>query len=80
MKKIILFINLDAEFHVIKLLFEDFWPKIIRRAENCESLVLRVKFLCLKYGGTDCILVCIVLYIPSCKQFMYEMQQVHVTT
>ena len=51
-EKIILFIDLDAEFHVLKLLFEDFLPKIIRGAGNCESLVLRVKFLCLKFGGT----------------------------
>ena len=47
-----MFIDLDAEFHVPKLLFEDFLPKIIRGAANCESLILRVKFLCLKYGGT----------------------------
>ena len=47
-----MFIDLDAEFHVLKLLFEDFVPKIIRGAGNSESLILRVKFLCLKYGGT----------------------------
>ena len=51
-EKIILFNVLDAEFHVLKLLFDDFLPKIIRGAGNCESLILRVKFLCLKYGGT----------------------------
>ena len=47
-----LFIDLDAEFHVLKLLFEDFLPKTIRGAGNCESLILRAKFLCLKFGGT----------------------------
>ena len=51
-EKLILFVDLDAEFHVLKLLFEDFLLKIIREAGNCESLILRVKFLCLKYGGT----------------------------
>ena len=45
-------IDLDAEFHVPKLLFEDFLPKLIRGAGNCESLIVRVKVLCLKYGGT----------------------------
>ena len=50
-EKLILFIELHAEFHVLKLLFEDFLRKIIRGAGNCESLILRVKFLCLKYGG-----------------------------
>ena len=49
---LILFIDWDAEFHVLKLLFEDFFPKIIRGAGNCESLILGVKFVCLKYGGT----------------------------
>ena len=47
-----MFIDLDAEFHVLKLLFEDFLPKINSGAGNCEILILRVKFLCLKYGGT----------------------------
>ena len=47
-----MFIDLDAKFHVLKLLFEDFLPKIIRGAGNCESLILRAKFLCLKFGGT----------------------------
>ena len=47
-----MFIDLDAEFHVLEHLFEDFLLKIIREAGNCESLILRVKFLCLKYGGT----------------------------
>ena len=51
-EKLILFFDLDAEFHVLKLLFEDFLLKIIRGAGNCESLILRVKFLCLKRGGT----------------------------
>ena len=51
-EKLILFIDLDAECHVLKLLFEDFLPKIIMGAGNCESLILRVKFLCLKFGGT----------------------------
>ena len=56
-EKIILFIDLNAEFHVLKLLFEDFLPKIIREAVNCKSLILRVKFLyCLKYDGTHGIL------------------------
>ena len=54
-EKLILFIDLDAEFHVLKLLFEVFLPKIIREAGNCESLILRVKSLCLKYGGIHCI-------------------------
>ena len=44
--KLILFIDLDAECHVLKLLFEDFLPKIIRGAGNNESLILRVKSLC----------------------------------
>ena len=52
-----MFIDLGAEFHVLKLLFEDFLHKIIRGAGNCESLILRVKFLCLKYGGTHCIFI-----------------------
>ena len=51
-EKLILFVYLDSEFHILKLLFEDFLPKIIREAGNCESLILRVKFLCLNYGGT----------------------------
>ena len=51
-KKLILFINLDAKFHILKLLFEDFLPKIIRGAVNIESLILRAKFLCLKFDGT----------------------------
>ena len=42
-EKLILFIDLDAEFHVLKLLFKVFLTKIIRGAGNCESLVLRVK-------------------------------------
>ena len=50
-EKLILFVDLDAEFHVLKLLFDNFLPKIIRGAGNFESLILRVKFLCLKYGG-----------------------------
>ena len=29
--KLILFIDLDAEFHVLKLLFEEFLSKIIRK-------------------------------------------------
>ena len=45
-EKLILFNDLDAEFHVLKLLFEDFLLKIIRKAENDESLILRVKSLC----------------------------------
>ena len=53
-QKIILFIDLDAEFRVLKLSFEDFLPKIIREARNCESLIIRVKFLCFKYGGPHC--------------------------
>ena len=59
-EKLILFVDLDAEFHILKLLFEDFLPKIIRGAGNCESLILRVKFLCLKFGGTHCM-----RYLPS---------------
>ena len=51
-EKLILFVDLDAEFHILKLLFEDFLSKIIRGAGNCESLILRVKFLCLEFGGT----------------------------
>ena len=54
-KLIFMFVDLDAEFHILKLLFEDFFPKIIRGAGNCESLILRVKLLCLKYGGTHCV-------------------------
>ena len=46
-----MFIDLDVEFHILKLLFEGFLPKIIQGAGNCESLILHVKFLCLKYGG-----------------------------
>ena len=52
-EKLILFIDLDAEFRVLKLLFEDFLPTIIRGAGNRKSLILRVKFLCLKYGRTN---------------------------
>ena len=55
-EKLIMFIDLDAEFHVLKVLFEDFLPKIIKEAGNCENLILRVKFLCLKYDGTHRIL------------------------
>ena len=55
-EKFILFIDLDAEFHVLKLLVEDFLAKIIRGTGNCESLSLRVKFLYLKFGGTHRIL------------------------
>ena len=70
-EKLILFIDLDAEFHVLKLLFEDYLPKIIRDAGNCESLILRVKFQCLKYGRTHgmlcfdsiCTIFIILLYI-----------------
>ena len=53
-------IDLDVKFHGLKLLFEDYLPKIIRGAGNCESLILRVKFLCLKYGRTHgmCALNC----------------------
>ena len=51
-KKLILFIDLDAEFHVRKLSLGDFLPKIIRKAGNCECLILHVKFICPKYGGT----------------------------
>ena len=43
-KASILFIDLDAEFHILKLLFEDFLHKLIRGTGNCESLILRVKF------------------------------------
>ena len=42
LEKLILFIDLDAEFNVLKLLFEDFSAKIIREAGNCERLLLRV--------------------------------------
>ena len=35
-EKFILFIDLDAGFHVPKLLFEEFLPKIIRGAGNYE--------------------------------------------
>ena len=45
-EKSILFTDLDAEF--LQLLFEDILPKIIRETGNCESLILRVKLLCLK--------------------------------
>ena len=41
-EKLILFVVLDAKFHILKLLFEDFLPKMIRGAGNCESLILRV--------------------------------------
>ena len=44
----------------LKLLFEVFLPKIIRGAGNCESLILRVKSLCLKHGGTHCM-----TYVPN---------------
>ena len=40
-----MFIDLYAEFYVLKLLFEDFFPKIIREAGNYESLILRVSTL-----------------------------------
>ena len=40
-KKIILFTDSDAEFHVLKLLFEDFLPRIIREPGNCECLILK---------------------------------------
>ena len=30
---------------------------LIRGAGNCESLILRVIFLCLKYGGIHCICI-----------------------
>ena len=72
-EKIILLIDLDAEFHV-KLLFEDFLPKIIRGAGNCESLILRVKFLCLKYGGTHGIFCNILL---SCVRYRLMMRTSH---
>ena len=53
-EKLILFVDLDTEFHILKFLFEDLLPKIIMGALNCESSILRVKFLCLKFGGTHC--------------------------
>ena len=37
-----MFIDLDAEFHVLQLLFKDFLPEIIRGAGNCDSLILYV--------------------------------------
>ena len=40
-----MFIDLDAEFYVLKLSFEVFFPKIIREAGNREILILRVKSL-----------------------------------
>ena len=43
--KSIMFIDLDTEFYVVKLLFDDFFPKIIREAGNRESLILQVKSL-----------------------------------
>ena len=45
-----LFIGLDAEFRVLKLLFKDFLLKIIREAGNCENLILRVKSLFGSHG------------------------------
>ena len=42
--------DLDAEFHVLKLLFKDFLPKISKGAGICENFIFRVKFLCVKYG------------------------------
>ena len=50
-EKLILLIDLDAEFHVLKLSFEDVLSKIIRGAGNCESLILRVKVLFLNTVG-----------------------------
>ena len=52
-----MFVDLDAEFHILKVLFEDFLPKIIKGAGNCESLILRAKVVCLKFGGTHGIIV-----------------------
>ena len=63
-----MFIDLDAEFHVLKLAFEDFLPKIIREAGNCESLILRVKSLCLKYGGTHCIWIQCTVCLKSIRK------------
>ena len=62
-EKLILFVDLDAEFNILKLLFEVFLPKIIRGAGNWESVILRVKFLCLKFGGTHCTYIC--TFIPN---------------
>ena len=41
-----MFIDLDVEFHVLKLSFKDFLPKIIRESRNYESLILHLKVLC----------------------------------
>ena len=71
-----MFNDLDTEFHVLKLLFEDFFPKIIKGAGNCENMISHVKFLCLKFGGTHCTFY-FLFKIIGCK---HEIIFIHIKT